>query len=84
MPQHRSAKKRMRTNLKANQRNRQYRSRLRSALKKVRASSDKETAQVELKKAISLLDRLASKGIIHRNRAATHKSKLTQLVNSLT
>ena len=61
----------------------QWRSRMRSAIKRVRSIKDKEKARAELQKTVKLLDQLAAKGIIHKNRAANNKSRLTKLVNTL-
>ncbi len=83
MPQHKSAKKRVRQSEKRRQINVIRRSRLKTAIKRVRQAGDKETAQTALKKAICLLDRMALKGIIHQNKAANVKSKLTRSVNSM-
>ncbi len=82
MAHHKSAIKRIRTNEKAHLRNKHYRSIMKSAIKKVRLAESKEVAQANLNQAISVLDRLAVKGIIHKNNAANKKSKLTRLVNN--
>ena len=83
MPQHKSAAKRVRQNEKRRLRNMHQRSRMRTAIKKVKNASDKETATVELKKTISILDHMAVKGIIHKNKAANLKSQLTKSVNAM-
>ena len=83
MPQHKSAKKRVRQSEKRRQINVIRRSRLKTAIKRVRQADDKETAQTALKTAVCLLDRMALKGIIHQNKAANVKSKLTRSVNSM-
>jgi small subunit ribosomal protein S20 len=83
MPQHKSAEKRVRQSQKRRVRNVQKLSQMKTSVKKVRSVSDKETGVIELKKAVSILDRLAIKGIIHKNKASNLKSKLTRLVNSL-
>jgi small subunit ribosomal protein S20 len=77
---HASALKAHRQSLKNRERNRQFRARLRNALRSVRAavdSSDLTGARAALKQTISLIDRMASKGIIHRNAAGRYKSRLT-------
>lgn len=77
---HASALKAHRQSLKDRESNRQFRSRLRGALKSIRAAidgSDLSTAKAALKQTISLIDRMASKGIIHRNAAGRYKSRLT-------
>ncbi len=82
MAHHKSAIKRIRTNEKARLQNKHYRTTMKTAIKKVRLAESKEVAQANLNKAISILDRLAVKGVIHRNNAANQKSKLTRLVNN--
>jgi small subunit ribosomal protein S20 len=73
MPNIASAKKNMRKSRAAAVRNRAQRSALRTALKKARAEG---AAPESVTAAISLLDRAARKGLIHRNLAARHKSRL--------
>jgi small subunit ribosomal protein S20 len=77
---HASALKAHRQSLKNREHNRQFRSRLRSALKNVRAAisgNDLAGAKTALKQTISLIDRMASKGIIHKNAAGRYKSRLS-------
>ena len=79
MATHASALKAHRQSLKNRERNRQYRSRLRSALKDIRAAIDGKdltAAKVALKETVSLVDKMASKGVIHRNAAGRYKSRL--------
>jgi len=83
MAQHKSAEKRARISRRRAARNAQWKSRMRTEIKRIRSSSDKTKAASELKKTMKLLDQLASKGVIHRNKAANLKSKLTTLVNQL-
>jgi len=76
---HASALKAHRQSVKNRDHNRQFRSRLRGALKAIRAaidSNDLAGAKASLKETISLIDRMASKGIIHRNAAGRYKSRL--------
>lgn len=75
MPNIASAKKNMRKTRAATVRNRAQRSALRTALKKAKAPT--ATAE-ERMQAVSLLDRAARKGLVHRNLAARHKSKLAK------
>jgi small subunit ribosomal protein S20 len=78
---HVSALKAHRQSVKRQARNRQFRSRLRGALKSIRAAidaNDLTAARVALKKTTSLIDKMASKGIIHRNAAARYKSRLAR------
>ena len=80
MATHASALKAHRQSLDNRDRNRQYRSRLRNALKSIRAAIDGDDvpgAKAALKQTISLIDKMASKGIIHRNAAGRYKSRLT-------
>ena len=83
MPQHKSAKKRVRQSETRRVRNVQKRSTMKTAIKKVRTAETKETAVTELKTALSTLDKMANKGIIHKNKAANLKSQLTKSVNAL-
>jgi small subunit ribosomal protein S20 len=83
MPQHKSCEKRMRTSARQNARNRAYRIKMRLAIRKVREAENRETGQAALLTANKILDRVASKGIIHKKRAADKKSRLTKLVMSL-
>ena len=83
MPQHKSAIKRVRQNKKRNQHNKGRRTKLRTLTKQVLNTTDKKEAEENLKKAVSFIDRLSTKGIIHKNTAARQKSKLTTYVNNL-
>jgi len=75
-----SALKANRQNIKHRDHNRQMRSRLRTALKAIRASLDAKDlsgAKSALSKTVSIVDKMASKGIIHRNTAGRYKSRLS-------
>lgn len=79
MASHASALKAHRQSLKNREHNRQFRSRLRGALKDVRtaiAGNDLAAAKTALRQTISLIDRMAGKGIIHKNAAGRYKSRL--------
>lgn len=81
-----SQKKRILTAEKARQRNKAVRSELKTAVKYVRAAveaGEKDAAQLAANKAGRLLDKAASKGIIHKNQAAKRKSGVQKLVNTL-
>ena len=83
MASHASAEKAHRQSLKHREHNRQFRSRLRSALKSVRTAidgNDLAGAKNALRQTISLIDKMASKGIIHRNAAGRYKSRLQSRV----
>jgi len=76
---HASATKAHRQSLKHREHNRQFRSRLRSALKDIRSAIDNRdpaAAKSALRETISLVDRMTAKGIIHRNAAGRYKSRL--------
>ncbi len=79
MATHASALKAHRQSLVHRERNRRYRSQLRATLKQIRLTIDKDktAAQKDLNQAISLIDRMAGKGIIHRNTASRYKSRLS-------
>ena len=80
MASHASALKAHRQSLKNREHNRQLRSRLRGALKTIRTAidgNDLAAVRSALKDTISLIDKMASKRIIHRNAAARYKSRLT-------
>lgn len=83
MANHKSALKRLRQNDKKRIRNKYYHKTARTALKVLRNEEDKTAATEQLPKVISLLDKLVKKNIIHKNKAANLKSKLTKRVNKL-
>ena len=79
MASHASALKAHRQNLKRREHNREFRAKLRSALKGIRTALDGKdvaSAKQHLDKTVSLIDKLAGKGIIHRNAAARYKSRI--------
>ena len=81
-----SQKKRILTAEKARQRNKAVRSELKTAIKAVRTAVEAgqlEDGQVGANKASRLLDKAASKGIVHKNQAAQRKSGVQKLVNTL-
>ncbi len=83
MANHPSAKKRVRSDNAKRLRNRYYAKSTRTAIRKLKSISQKEEAQESLPRVISLIDRLAKKSVIHKNKAANLKSKLTRRVNTL-
>ena len=83
MANHKSALKRIRQNAVKRLRNRYYHKTARTAIKVLRNEEDKAKASEQLPKVISLVDRLVKKNIIHKNKAANLKSKLTKHVNKL-
>jgi small subunit ribosomal protein S20 len=78
---HASALKAHRQSIKRREHNRELRGRLRTALKSIRgaiAQKDTQGAQSALKSTVSLIDKMAQKGVIHRNAAGRYKSRLTK------
>ena len=83
MANHESAEKAYRQSLVNRDRNRQYRSRLRTALKSIRAAIDSGNnadAKAALSKTFSIVDKMSAKGIIHDNAAGRYKSRLVKRV----
>ncbi|MGH7671259.1 MAG: 30S ribosomal protein S20 [Gemmatimonadales bacterium] len=83
MPKIKSAKKAMRQARARGARNKQQRSALRTAVKRVRAAATTDAAAKAYSFAARLLDRAARKGLIHKNNATRHKSRLAALVKKL-
>ena len=83
MANHQSAKKRIRQSEKRRLRNRYYAVTTRNAIRRLRAKTEKAEAEEMLPQVSSMLDRLAKRNIIHKNKAANLKSKLTKFVASL-
>ncbi len=86
MPNHKSAEKRVRQNIKRNAVNRANRGSLRTQIKKLRsalANHDKAQSQELLNPTIAVIDKSVNKGILHKNTAARYKSRLTSHVNNL-
>lgn len=78
---HASAVKAHRQTLKRHAHNRELRSRLRTALKGIRAAIDAgnlDQAKADLNKTFSVIDKMAAKGIIHDNAAGRHKSRIVR------
>ena len=85
MASHESALKAHRQSLKNRERNRQYRSRLRNALRDIRSAVDGNNltaAKTALKQTISLIDKMTTKGVIHRNAAGRYKSRLSSRLSA--
>ena len=83
MANHKSAIKRIRANATKRLRNRYQAKTTRNAIKKLRGTTTKAEATPLLAKVVSMLDRLAKKNVIHKNKASNNKSKLTKFVNGL-
>ena len=83
MANHKATKKDMRQASKRRDRNRYYGKTTRNAIRDIRAVSDKSAAGEKLPEVISMIDRLAKSGVIHKNKASNLKSKLAKRVNTL-
>lgn len=83
MANHKSAIRRIRANAKKRDENRYYAKTMRNALKKIRAINIKEEAVGAYPKMASLIDKLAKKRIIHKNKASNLKSGLMLKINKL-
>jgi len=85
MPNHKSAEKRVRQSERRRNINRHNRTKLRTAVKKLRSAlsaTDKSAATGLLPVTVSEIDKAVQKGVLHRNAAARHKSRLTARVNA--
>ncbi len=83
MANHKSSLKRIRSNAAKRLRNRYQAKTTRNAIKRLRATTDKTVALELLPRVTAMLDKLAKRNVIHKNKAANNKSKLTRLVNHL-
>ena len=83
MANHKSAIKRIRSNEAKSIRNKYYHKTTRNAVKKLRGITSRKDAQAMLTSVFSMLDKLAKRNIIHKNKAANIKSSLHTRVNSL-
>lgn len=83
MANHKSALKRIRSNETKRLRNRYYARTMRNALKSFRELTDKTVATEKLSSIVSLIDKVAKKSIIHRNKAGNLKSKVMNKVNKM-
>lgn len=83
MANHKSALKRIRANNAKRLLNRYQAKTTRTFVKRLRNTTDKAEAQELFKKVSGMLDKLAKKNVIHKNKAANNKSKLARYVNTL-
>ncbi|HTK32016.1 MAG TPA: 30S ribosomal protein S20 [Candidatus Saccharimonadaceae bacterium] len=83
MPHHKSATKRVGTNERSRQRNVAFRSRMRSAVKAVREAKTRAAGETAYRQAVTVLDRTVSKGIIKKETASRHKSRLAKFAAKL-
>jgi len=83
MAHHLSAKKRIRQTEAKRAKNKYYARTTRSAMKKLRDTTNKEEATEQYSQVVSMLDKLAKNNIIHKNKASNLKSKLARHLNGL-
>jgi small subunit ribosomal protein S20 len=83
MANHKSAEKRIRANELKRVRNRYQHKTTRTFIKRLKGSTVKNEAETLYKQVVSMIDKLAKKGVIHKNKAANQKSKLSKFVSKL-
>jgi len=83
MANHPSALKRIRQNQVRRMHNRYYLKTMRNAVRKFRALNDKKEAEEKLPKLVSMIDKVAKRGMIHKNKAANLKSSISKHVASI-
>ena len=83
MANHKATKKDVRQSAKRRERNRYYGKTTRNAIRDLKTIEDKAAAGKELPEVISMIDKLAKRGIIHKNKASNLKSKLTKRTNKI-
>ena len=83
MANHKATKKDVRQATKRRERNKYYGKTPRNAIRDLRATTEKKAAGDQLPEVASMIDKLAKRGIIHKNKAANLKRKLTKKVNAI-
>ncbi len=83
MANHKATKKDIRQSETRRERNRYYGKTTRNAIRTLLANPDKATAQESLSKVISMIDKLAKRNVIHRNKASNIKSGIVKRINAL-
>ncbi len=83
MANHKATKKDVRQSRARNERNRYYGKTTRNAIRELKAITDKAAAGEKIPDVISMIDKMAKRNIIHKNKASNLKSKLTKKVNAL-
>ena len=83
MANHKSAKKRVRSNDVKRLRNKYQHKTTRNAIRKIRVTEDKAEAQKLFRVVATMIDKLAKRNVIHTNKAANLKSGLQLLINKL-
>jgi small subunit ribosomal protein S20 len=83
MANHKATKKDVRQSAKRRDRNRYYGKTTRNAIRDLKALTDKAAAGEKMPDVISMIDKLAKRGVIHKNKASNLKSKLTKRVSAI-
>lgn len=83
MAHHKSAKKRIKQTEVKTLQNKYYAKTMRNAVKKLRAETSKDALAAALPKVVSMIDKLAKKNVIHKNKAANLKSSLAVHLNQI-
>ena len=83
MANHKATKKDVRQSAKRRDRNRYYGKTTRNAMRSLLAETDKAVATEELTKVISMIDKLAKRNVIHKNKASNLKSGIVKRINAL-
>ncbi|MBT3209687.1 MAG: 30S ribosomal protein S20 [Bacteroidetes bacterium] len=83
MANHKSALKRIRQNETRRLHNKYYAKTMRNAIRNLRAEKDKKAAEESIQKVVSLIDRVARRNIIHKNKAANLKSGLFKHISNM-
>lgn len=83
MANHKATEKDVRQSRKRNERNRYYGKTTRNAIRELKILSESAAAMERLPKVVAMIDKLAKRGIIHKNKASNLKSSLTRKVNTL-
>lgn len=83
MANHKSAQKRIRTNEARKLRNKYQHKTTRNAIRKLRALTDKKEVEALFPKVAEMLDKLAKRAVIHKNKAANLKSGLQMKINKM-
>ena len=83
MANHSATKKDVRQSSKRNERNRYYGKTTRNAIRDIKAVDEKSAALEKQPIVASMIDKLAKRGTIHKNKAANLKSKLAKRINAL-
>jgi len=83
MANHKATKKDIRQSLKRRERNRYYGKTTRNAIRSLLTITEKTAAQESLPKVISMIDKLAKRNVIHKNKASNLKSGIVKKINAL-